>query len=90
MNLKKIALENDIYLYYWIYYMKPIFVRNNTYEQFLRANSWVEIPKEQKKKNLLSVISQQSEKIPISFAYEKKFEKSLKMRLKGIPNGMTK
>ena len=26
LNLEKIAIENDIYLYYWIKYMKPILI----------------------------------------------------------------
>lgn len=47
MNLSKIAIKNDIYLYYWIYYLKPIYNKNNTYENFLNANSWVQIDKKQ-------------------------------------------
>lgn len=52
MNLQEIAIENDIYLYYWIYYMKPVFVRNNTYEKFIEANNWVEIDENQKIENM--------------------------------------
>lgn len=52
INIKAIAIENDIYLYYWIYYMKPIFQKNDTYEQFLTENSWVQIDPIQKKENL--------------------------------------
>lgn len=51
MNLEKIAIEDDIYLYNWIYYLKPILVRNNTYKKFLKANSWVEISQEQEIQN---------------------------------------
>ncbi len=31
--------------------MKPILVRRDTYEKFLLANEWVEIPKEQRVHN---------------------------------------
>ncbi len=51
MDLSKIAIENDIYLYYWIYYMKPIIVKNDMYEKFLKANNWVEISEDQRKEN---------------------------------------
>lgn len=51
MNLEKIAIEDDIYLYNWIYYLKPILVRNNTYKKFLTANSWIEISQEQETQN---------------------------------------
>lgn len=50
-DLSEIALENDIYLYYWIYYMKPIYEKNDTYLDFLQANSWVEVDSEQLQKN---------------------------------------
>lgn len=51
LDLSKIAIENDIYLYYWIYYLKPIFDKNNTYERFLEANNWVQIDEKQKIEN---------------------------------------
>ncbi len=51
MDLSKIALEDDIYLYYWIYYLKPIFIRGDMYDQFLAQNSWVVIPPDQKNEN---------------------------------------
>lgn len=89
MNLEKIVIKNDIYLYNWIYYLKPILVRNNTYEAFLEENSWVNIPEEQKKKNLFFVISKWNEEIPFFSTYENYIPKSLKMNLKGIPHGMT-
>lgn len=57
VNLSKIAIKDDIYLYYWIYYLKPIYNRNNTYENFLNSNNWVQIEKTQKKENLKYVIS---------------------------------
>lgn len=51
MDLSRIALEDDIYLYYWIYHMKPILVRGGIYERFLDANAWVEIDPIQDEKN---------------------------------------
>lgn len=51
LDLSKIAIENDIYLYYWIYYLKPIFDKNNTYERFLEANNWVQIDEKPKIEN---------------------------------------
>lgn len=43
MDLSKIAIENDIYLYYWIYYLKPIINKDKTYEKFIEANTelWI-------------------------------------------------
>ncbi|MBP8016653.1 hypothetical protein KAZ01_01475 [Candidatus Gracilibacteria bacterium] len=38
MDFSKIAIENDIYLFYWIYYLKPILNKDNTYELFIKAN----------------------------------------------------
>jgi len=38
MDFSKIAIENDIYLFYWIYYLKPILNKDNTYECFIKAN----------------------------------------------------
>jgi hypothetical protein len=41
MDFSNFAVENDIYLYFWIVYLKPILNYDNTYENFLRANnSW--------------------------------------------------
>jgi hypothetical protein len=51
MNLEKIAIRNDIYLYCWIYYLKPILIRWSIYERFLEANSWVEVSEEQRIQN---------------------------------------
>lgn len=52
LGLKKIALEEDIYLYNWIYHLKPILVRGDIYDRFLSANPWVEISLIQKKENI--------------------------------------
>jgi len=41
MNFWNFALKNDIYLYFWIIYLKPILNFDNTYEAFLEKNtSW--------------------------------------------------
>jgi len=41
LNLENIALDNDIYLYFWILYCKPIIVNDNTYKDFIESNkSW--------------------------------------------------
>ena len=58
MDLSKIAIDNDIYLSYWIYYMKPIFVKDHIYEQFLEANQWVQVDAEQKIENLKYILNQ--------------------------------
>ncbi len=43
MNFWKWSLENDIYLYFWILYLKPVLNNNNTYEKFLEKNfSWAD------------------------------------------------
>ncbi len=39
LNFWEFALENDIYLYFWIVYFKPILNIDNTYELFLKENS---------------------------------------------------
>jgi hypothetical protein len=51
LDLERIAIENDIYLYNWIYHLKPIFTQGDTYEQFLEANNWVEIDEKQKQES---------------------------------------
>ena len=44
MDLSKIAIKDDIYLYFWIYYLKPIYEVGDIYERFLRENTWVDVP----------------------------------------------
>jgi len=39
MDFSNFKLENDIYLYFWIVYFKPILSYDNTYELFLNKNS---------------------------------------------------
>lgn len=41
MDMSAIALEDDIYLYFWIYSMKPILVVGDTWDHFLARNMWV-------------------------------------------------
>lgn len=44
MDFKDWKIEDDIYLYFWIVYMKPILDYDNTYENFLKINkNWLEI-----------------------------------------------
>lgn len=57
LNLEKIAIENDIYLYYWIKYMKPILIYWNIYDRFLEANSWVTLAQVEKQDNMKYLIS---------------------------------
>jgi hypothetical protein len=56
LDLKRIAIENDIYLYNWIYHLKPIFTQGDTYEQFLETNNWVKIDEKQKQENMRSLL----------------------------------
>jgi len=37
-DFSSFAIENDIYLYFWIYYLKPIINKDLTYENFIKAN----------------------------------------------------
>nr|MDD3720756.1 hypothetical protein [Candidatus Gracilibacteria bacterium] len=44
LNFENIAIENDIYLYNWIFYLKPILNYDSTYEKFINENSkWIDI-----------------------------------------------
>ncbi|MCT4617397.1 MAG: hypothetical protein N4A38_04265 [Candidatus Gracilibacteria bacterium] len=38
LNLENIAIKNDIYLYFWIVYLKPIISNNNIYNKFIEEN----------------------------------------------------
>lgn len=41
LDFKNIALKDDIYLYFWIIYLKPIINNNDSYDLFLNQNkSW--------------------------------------------------
>lgn len=46
LDFWKFRISNDIYLYFWILYFKPIININNTYSHFLEANkSWANFSK---------------------------------------------
>ena len=45
MDMSQIALEDDIYLFFWMYYMKPILVVGDTWGHFLVQNTWVQSEK---------------------------------------------
>ena len=52
INFESIAIQNDIYLYHWILYMKPIINKKDTYMKFIEANSlWCDFSK---RENILS------------------------------------
>ncbi len=40
MDLGDITIQNDIYLFYWIYYMKPLYDAWGVYDAFIRSNDW--------------------------------------------------
>ena len=43
LNLGNIAINNDVYLYFWIIYFKPIINNNNFYNKFLEENkNWAD------------------------------------------------
>lgn len=43
MDFSTFSLENDIYLYFWIAYLKPILNYDSTFEKFIKANySWAD------------------------------------------------
>lgn len=48
LDLSKIAISDDIYLYFWVYFLRPILDYDDTYENFLTKNSWVKIPENDK------------------------------------------
>jgi len=44
MDFNTFKIENDIYLYFWIIYFKPILDYENTYDNFItKNNSWLNI-----------------------------------------------
>ncbi len=65
LNIQKIAIDTDIYLYYWIYYLKPILSRNGTYNAFLGANTWVSLWNEEKARNQIWSIEGTQQSITI-------------------------
>jgi hypothetical protein len=46
LNFSKFALEEDIYLYFWVLYFKPILDINNNYNKFVEQNNtWSDFSK---------------------------------------------
>lgn len=43
LEFEKITISDDIYLYFWIYFLRPILDYDDTYEKFLQKNNWVNI-----------------------------------------------
>ena len=58
ISLQDIRIDDDVYLYYWIYYMKPIVARGDIYDRFLMDNAWVDVDALQRKENLKFLASQ--------------------------------
>ncbi len=53
LNLQEIAIENDIYLKYWIETLRPILNRNRSYQKFMQENSsWLNLEKTSFPKNI--------------------------------------
>lgn len=49
MNFNSWKLKNDIYLYFWIVYLKPILNYDNTYETFIKQNeTWADFSEYEK------------------------------------------
>lgn len=51
LDFSKISIENDIYLFYWIFYLKPVINYDKTYEKFIEENKnlgifWADLPKD--------------------------------------------
>lgn len=45
MDFSSFSIENDVYLYYWTYYLKPIVNKNDIYNKFIKTNTklWINI-----------------------------------------------
>jgi hypothetical protein len=78
LSLEHIAIDQDIYLWYWIYHMKPMIDRNNTYERFLHANSWVHVDADMREKNRIYRIIETGtplfERFPFLFSLTESFD----------------
>lgn len=42
MDFWNFALENDVYLYFWIIYLKPILDFDDTFKNFINSQSWAD------------------------------------------------
>jgi hypothetical protein len=74
MNFSNFALKNDIYLFFWIVYFKPILNYNNTYEKFLKVNtSWADLSEYQ------DIIDNNKKHISFSWNRKKEIWKSLQL-----------
>jgi hypothetical protein len=40
LDLSNIAIEKDIYLFYRILNLKPLYAANNLYDRFIQSNTW--------------------------------------------------
>ena len=77
MDFSSFAIENDIYLYFWIIYLKPILSYNNTYENFIKINnSWADF----------SEYSSKIEENKKTIVYKKNTEENTKKSLSHINN----
>ncbi len=38
LDMSRIAIEDDVYLYFWMYSLRPIYVVGDTYDRFRQAN----------------------------------------------------
>lgn len=56
MDFSNFSIENDVYLYYWTYYLKPIVNKNDTYEKFVKANIALWINEEELDKDNLKYL----------------------------------
>ncbi len=84
LDFSKWKIDNDIYLYFWIIYFKPILNYDNTYELFIKKNSnWANfseyenIIKENKKyikyRNIIIKSTKDIKKWSVFFNYKEKF-----------------
>ncbi|MDA9129354.1 nucleotidyltransferase domain-containing protein [Candidatus Gracilibacteria bacterium] len=66
LSLENIAIENDIYLSYWVQTLKPVLNRRRVFERFMEVNSplsGILSPLEEKGATICSLISPPREKI---------------------------
>jgi hypothetical protein len=61
LELQEIAISDDIYLYFWIYYMKPLLSYDGMYEKFLEKNPWVEVDNLQRNENIKYLLQKEEQ-----------------------------